>query len=453
MINTKVNPANDNHLLSGNNISTGEGMIAVILEDGTSKNLYRNSALDTAALAAWCTKVDDIYTLVATSPIDGVLEIGDVVKNADGSADYATIYNIFAANTNWIELISQNIPEHVFVSSSSLSAAQLDELEKLTDMQAHKLLESLYEKECEQYCTLSLASGATRLDLTEPNPLVVTWRDENMRRVVTTFSYTVTMYNADGTESSLPRVTTGSWTKDGCIATVPSTFVDGFAKVKFTFLWNTSDGQYRVGCIVNLTSWNDPVICVDTLEMYDMANAMGMIISPAKVDPTNFVNANDLTDEQMSNPAAIEIMVQKNWIKATTAKISYIMNFGYSEADATVLAKRIMVLSEAKAITAPGNAAFKETVGTDINGNTISYNASVSIIANPVAIDYTTDHVVQLTHFESFGYFINVTTIPQQCFQQCKHLVTIFLPVNVVTLGNNVFDITSSLKNVGTLED
>lgn len=458
-----VSRLTDHHLVEGTPFSTGEGAIAIVMtnpdkeDDKRSILLFAHIEDNTPTEKVWCTKSinadeEEEFTIFGSTPLNSEVALGDsiTISNSTYNTWSNVVYFIGKESENYTEFVLQDIAEHVFVlGTKSLTEEQLKQLKALTDMNAADRIQELLEQDWSKLATIRMANGSSVLDIkSDPrdNDFVVEYLDLTLRRKITNFNFTLKMFKADGTESDLPKCTISGKTLDGCVVTVPAAFTDGFAKVKVTFSWNVnSDTITRsTSCVVSLTSWDDPVILVSTLDDYDTLASYGMMLSPSVADPTNFSGCRDLTADEMSSGVAAKVLFNKGFITANTNKVNYLTGLGVSSADATALAKTFMTLSEAKAVTSGAlGTAFKETIIDTADLGKGSYNALISTAADPLS----------LTHFESYAYFINVKNPADDAFRYCLSLASILLPLNIESISILMFGDCISLTTVKSLKD
>lgn len=499
-----INEAKDNHLVKGEPLEAGEGLIAILKKcDETQYShrsivLYRDTIQDTDANAAWCTKavLDDgtiEYTLVATTPINEELVVGDKVYV--GANEYGEIYFIGEEETNWYEFTLQNIEKHIFVEKSANLAKNLEELlKRLEAMKADKLLEDLIARESSG---LAQIDGPKILENESPVEYTITYTDPAYKNTqVEAEDYEVRLYKPDGSKApnTVNAVITNK-TKDSCTVEIIG-FRSGSYSAEIIYKWTekSTDQMRLIKTTAKLSSWFDPVIMVETNGVYNQLEGYGMMVSPsttnlnkldndgarhftmpANNDITIFQNAKNLTKQQCINPEVLKICVAKNWCKASQFKIDYLKDQGLSDTEATALATKFMVLSEAMAVTqASLGTTFMESLYQ--TGGTVydfeSFHSGTSTIADSTTakrrgvfgnnannityftnVNPDTDNLNSIIHFEQFGYFTLIVNIPIQAFYACTHLVRIYLPLTATTIENSAFFGTQSLIDLQTLND
>lgn len=220
-----INERKDNHLLSGKPIDAKEGMIAILKKCDTTKYshksivLYHNAAQDTAADAAWCSKVvvdgAATYTLVATTPINSTVAVGSKVYAA--GEEYGEVYFVGDEGKDWYEFVLQYIEQHVFVErGAGVTQELLDTVEQLVEDSSTKY---------------AVIDGPKTMREATPDNWPVTWDDVAYKNRVPIYAYSAEVVDQDGKKVPTITATTSNETLDGCDVTING-FVSGVYQVK-----------------------------------------------------------------------------------------------------------------------------------------------------------------------------------------------------------------------------
>lgn len=455
-----INRDYDHHVISGANISTGDGgdALAVTFQKqiGPGKYLYRAEVIyrkpeqtDPAGAMIFCNKTvepdgTETYTERATWTIPaGSTEtypsVGSILTQSAAYGDDMTVYEVLPKEKSFIDLTLNHIDEHVFIEAATLSKEEKEELAALTDMCAHEILEEYLDNNAEGEVVNGDGDPSDMNISGDPGSVShakVAFLNPATPDRITWFDWSLSMLKPDGTSSPAPLYLISDKEKESCTLTAPTGLPSGQINVKVVYTYKTPDSNIKRRCkgTFIVGGWNDPVIMVDDEDTYDKCDEYGMIMSPASKDAANFAGCRDLTMGEMINEPAMTVCRAKGWLNAGKAKkAEFLMGQGMGEAEANALADKFMLLSEAKVVNLGGS------IGTNPSSATGAFK------------DYTS-----LTHFESFGYFINFGSNANNgiaCFDGCTNLTTLFMPTSVVIIPQYACYGCALLENVKTLKD